>query len=214
MKLIPESLRSWHGNLSHKSKLLYYGVLGNLSLTALDFAASLAGGQGSVVNGLHNAGDVVSYGLRSLVASDKLSEKASKNFLLGANLLALSSTGLFTIKSGVDLASGNQHLVEPSAAALEAVSSLGNFAIAGALKDDDGDHNHEDSNEDHNHAIKDGHRHAKTDAWASLIGATGLTLASATGDPRLDSAGAVVGGAYFALHMIKHIWEGRGGHHH
>jgi divalent metal cation (Fe/Co/Zn/Cd) transporter len=213
MSLIPEKLQPWHNKLSEKSRLLYYGVLGNLSLTVLDSAASLAGGQGSVINGLHNAGDVASYSLRTLVASNKLPEKASKNILLGANLLALGLAGLFTIKSGVDLVSGNQHLVEPSAAALEAVSSLGNFAIAGALKNDEeeGDHTH---NHTHNHALKDGHHHAKTDAWASLIGAAGLSLATVTGDSRLDSAGAVVGGIYFARHMIKHLRKKRGEHHH
>ena len=62
-------IKTWHNNLSHRAKLFYYGVLGNTALSLMDTAASLAGGKGSVVNLLHNSGDVASYGLRFLVAS-------------------------------------------------------------------------------------------------------------------------------------------------
>ncbi len=203
MNIVPEKLRSWHNNLTEKSRLFYYGVLGNLSLAALDLTASLAGGQGSIVNWVHNGGDIVSYGLRALVASNKLSEKASKRLLLGANSLALSLTGWITIKSGFDLSSGRNHLVEPSAAFLEGVSSLGNFAIASGL-DDDNNRNTEGHNH-HNHAIKDGHRHAKTDAWASLAATGGLSLASLTGNSRWDSLGALASGAYFMWHISRHM---------
>lgn len=201
MNIVPEKLRSWHNNLTEKSRLFYYGVLGNLSLAALDLTASLAGGQGSIVNWVHNGGDIASYGLRALVASNKLSEKASKRLLLGANSLALSLTGWITIKSGFDFK--RQHNIEASAPWLESVSSLGNFAIASGL-DDDNNHNTEGHNH-HNNAIKDGHRHAKTDAWAGLVAAGGLSLASLTGDSRLDSLGALAGGAYFIWHMSRHM---------
>jgi hypothetical protein len=188
MKFIPERLNSWHNNLSERFKLFYYGVLGNLSLAALDLTASIAGGDGSIVNGIHNAGDVAAYGLRALVADGERREATSKKMLLGANLLALSLTSWFTLKSGLDLVFGRNHLVEPSAAFLEVASSLGNFAIARALADNHDEHGHGRRNDsehaDHHiahRAAEDGHHHAKTDAWASLIGATGVAFGSITG---------------------------------
>lgn len=205
MKLVPEKVQSWHKELTEKYRLLFYGVLGNLVLTGIDTSASLAGGQGSVVNGLHNLGDAASYGLRALVASDKLSEKTSRKILLGANLLALSLTVLFTVKSGVDLAYGNDHLIETSAGVLALTSSAGNFAIASALKDAQGNENYEHRHEGRHHAMNDGHHHARTDARASLIGAGGLSLATVTGDNRFDSIGAFFGGIYFIAHMLEHM---------
>lgn len=180
-------------------------MLGNLSLTAIDTASSLMGGQGSVINGLHNGGDVAAYGVRSLVASNKLNPKASKRLLIGANLLTLSLTGWLTTKSGIDLMGSHGHIVEPGAVYLETASSLGNFAIASGLEadDDHGHHGHDHSNQ----AVKDGHHHAKTDARASLIAVTGLSLAGATSNSKWDSAGALVGGLYFSLHMAKHIFN-------
>lgn len=198
MNIVPEKLRSWHNNLTEKSRLFYYGVLGNLSLAALDLTASLAGGQGSVINGLHNGGDVASYALRALVASNKLSEKTSKRLLLGANSLALSLTGWITIKSGFDFK--RQHNIEASAPWLESVSSLGNFAIAAGLNDDNNR-----NTEGRNRPVEDGHHHARTDAWASLVAAGGLSLASLTGDSRWDSLGALAGGAYFMWHISRHM---------
>lgn len=200
MNVIPEKLRGWHNNLTKKSRLLCYGVLGNLILTMLDLAASLAGGRGSITNGAHNGSDAFSYGLRTLVASNKLSEKASKNILLGANLLALSLTGVLTVKAGFDLR--HQHNIEASAAWLELASSLGNFTIAAGLDDDS---NHAEGHSHHNHAIKDGHNHAEADARASVFATTGLVGACITGDSRLDSLGALVGGVVFMSHMRKHM---------
>jgi divalent metal cation (Fe/Co/Zn/Cd) transporter len=211
MKFIPERLNSWHNNLSERFKLFYYGVLGNLSLAALDLTASIAGGDGSIVNGIHNAGDVAAYGLRALVADGERREATSKKMLLGANLLALSLTSWFTLKSGLDLVFGRNHLVEPSAAFLEVASSLGNFAIARALADNHDEHGHGRRND---HPLKDGHHHAKTDAWASLIATGGLSLAASTGDSLLDSLGTLAGGAYFIWHMAKHMRQGGENHAH
>jgi hypothetical protein len=208
--LITERIKIWHNSLSHKAKLVYYGVLGNAALSLMDGAASLGGGKGSVVNLLHNSGDVASYGLRSLVASDRLSESTSKRMLLGANMLALSLTSWLTVKSGLSLIDDQRHTVEAAASYLELSSSAGNFTIASALGGES-DHGHDDHKDQ---ALQDGHHHAKTDAWASLIAAGGLSLASANGDSRFDSAGALIGGLYFTLHMLKHMFGKKHDHAH
>ena len=213
MNFIPEEIKRWHEGLSHKAKLLYYGVLGNLSLTALDVAASIMGGHGSAINGLHNAGDIAAYGLRGLATSEDIEQTTSRCLLFGANLLALSLTGWLTARSGLELLENSRHTLEPGAAYLETASSLGNFVIAAGLKEQDSDpegcaHTQDD------HALSDGHHHAKTDAWAGLFGATGLALAVTTGDSRLDSLGALAGGTYFLLHMLQHMRNKNSNVHH
>jgi hypothetical protein len=221
-----EKTKDWHNSLSSRAKLFCYGGVGNAALSTLDLLSSSEGGKGALINAIHNISDVGSYATRSVVAGGGLNHEVSKRILNTVNLAAIALTGLVSVRAGLDLASGRDHVVEASSLYLSLVSSSGNFAIAGALADTDDKesvehaHEHEHKHEhEHAHghgsdhagnniahrAAGDGHHHAKTDAWASLVAAGGLSLASLTGDSRWDSLGALAGGAYFMWHMAKHI---------
>lgn len=223
MNVIPEKLRGWHNNLSSQAKLFYYGVIGNVALSVMDLISNSEGGKGALINAIHNISDVVSYAIRSVVAGGGPNHEVSKRILNTVNLAAIALTGLVSVKAGLDLASGRDHVVEASSAYLSLVSSGGNFAIAGALADTDDkesvehehEHGHDSEHAGHHiahRATKDGHHHAKTDAWASLIGATGVAFGSVTGNSKFDLIGTMAGGAYFIYDMAKHMRKN--GHSH
>lgn len=191
----------------------------------MDLISNSEGGKGALINAIHNISDVVSYAIRSVVAGGGLNHEVSKRILNTVNLAAIALTGLVSVKAGLDLASGRDHVVEASSLYLSLVSSSGNFAIAGALADTDNKESVEHAHEyghgsDHagnniaHRAAGDGHHHAKTDAWASLVATGGLSLASLTGNSRLDSLGALVGGVVFMLHMRKHMLKQNDHDHH
>lgn len=233
MNVIPEKLRGWHNNLSSQAKLFYYGVIGNVSLSVMDLISNSEGGKGALINAIHNISDVGSYATRSVVAGGGLNHEVSKRILNTVNLAAIALTGLVSVRAGLDLASGRDHVVEASSLYLSLVSSSGNFAIAGALADTDDKesvehaHEHEHKHEhEHAHghgsdhagnniahrAAGDGHHHAKTDAWASLVSATGVAFGSITGNSKFDLIGTMAGGAYFIYDMAKHMRKN--GHSH
>ena len=226
-----EKTKDWHDKLSSRARLFYYGVVGNTALGAMDLISSSEGGKGALVNAIHNIGDVGSYATRSVVAGGGLNHEVSKRILNTVNLAAIALTGLVSVKAGLDLASGRDHAVEASSAYLSLVSSSGNFAIAGALADTDNKesvehtheykhkheyaHGHDSEHADHHiahRAAEDGHHHAKTDAWASLVSATGVAFGSITGNSTFDLIGTMAAGAYFIYDMAKHMRKN--GHSH
>ena len=213
MARIIEKIKDWHNSLSSRAKLFCYGGVGNAALSTLDLLSSSEGGKGALINAIHNISDVGSYATRSVVAGGGLNHEVSKRILNTVNLAAIALTGLVSVRAGLDLASGRDHVVEASSLYLSLVSSSGNFAIAGALADTDDKESVEHAGNNIAHrAAGDGHHHAKTDAWASLVSATGVAFGSITGNSKFDLIGTMAGGAYFIYDMAKHMRKN--GHSH
>ncbi len=214
-----EKLKNRHHDMSEAARLFYYGTLGNGFLAILDTAAHQHGGEGAVVNGVHNVSDVCAYGIRAAIAGKRLPAINPEKVLGAVNILAISATALVCVRSGMSIIDprGSAHAADLSATFLSSGSSGGNFIIANRLEPENesinGCAHHTKNPEELAH--QDGHHHATADAWASMIATSGVALTAATDNYRFDSIGTIVGGCYFIQHMINHMRQRNGdGHAH
>lgn len=205
--------KGFNHNLSEGAKLFYYGTIGNAILALLDAGAHQQGGEGAVVNGIHNASDVIAYGIRAGVSEERLPAVNPEKILKSVNIMAILVTALVCAKNGINFfrPQASAHVADFGATLLSGGSSGGNFLIADALEPEEFDSTDDLSYQKSSklQAHQDGHHHARADAWASSIATAGVAFTAATGNYRFDSIGTIVGGGYFIYHMVEHMRHGK-----